>query len=499
MSQQGTELEEEYAAFLDHVKRYSYLGDASGILGWDQQVMMPEGGTPARSKQSSALSTIQHELLTADELTAWLSELDGEVGEERQAVIREVKRNHERAKKVPEDLVERLSEASSNALPVWEQAKADDEFEQFEETLAELIELRREQAEAIDPDRDPYEVLVEQYEPYLDIETIEAILTELREELPDLINAISQSEVSLADPFEGTYDEADQEALVRDVLDDLGYDWDRGRLDTAPHPFSSGTQFDARVTTRFSPAEPLGAVGSTIHEFGHASYTLGLPDEHYGTPLGDSRDMTIHESQSRLWENHVGRTLPFCRRLAPLVSEHLGVEVSPQELYEAANQIHDDNLIRVEADELTYHMHIVVRFEVERDLIRGDLEVGEIPSVWNDKIEEYLGIRPENDAECCLQDIHWTYGNFGYFPTYSMGSVLAAQLDSTARDELGDLDEQIESGEFEPLSEWLTETIHQHGCRYTTPDLIERATGSELSADDFLSYVREKYGELYDI
>jgi carboxypeptidase Taq len=498
MSEQEAASSEEYEAFLDHVRRYNYVGDASGVLGWDQQVMMPEGGTPARSKQSSALSTVQHEMLTDDDLAEWLDELDGAVSDERQAVVREVRRDHERARSVPEELVEKLSEASSNALPVWEQARADDDFSAFEDTLAELVELRREYAEAIDPDRDPYEVLVEDYEPYLDIETIEEILGELREELPDLIEAVSESDVELADPFEGSFEEAEQEALVREALDELGYDWDRGRLDTAPHPFSTGTQFDARVTTRFSD-DPLDALGSTIHEFGHASYTLGLPDEHYGTPLGESRDMTVHESQSRFWENHVGRTLPFWRFFAPTVEEHLGVDLDPRECYEAANEVYEDNLIRVEADELTYHMHIVLRFEIERDLIRGDLDVSAVPAVWNDKMEEYLGVRPDTDAEGCLQDIHWSHGNFGYFPTYSLGSLLAAQIDATVRSEFDDLDGRIENGEFAELYGWLNEQVHEHGSRYTTPELIERATGEPLSASHFLSYAEEKYGDLYDL
>ncbi|MEF8937649.1 MAG: carboxypeptidase M32 [Halovenus sp.] len=496
MSQQKPDV---YEQFLDHVRRYNYLGDAGSVLGWDQQVMMPPGGTPARSKQSSTLSTLQHELLTDEQLGEWLGELDGAVDDEKQAVVREVRRDHERANRVPEDLVERISEASSEALPVWEEAKEEADFSLFEETLAELVELRREYAEAIDPDRDPYEVLVEDYEPYLDIETIEEILGQLRSELPALVEAISESEKTVADPFEGEYDEERQEPLVRDALDTVGYDWDRGRLDTAPHPFSTGTQFDARVTTRFTPDDPLDALSSTIHEYGHASYTLGLPDEEYGTPLGESRDMTVHESQSRLWENHVGRSAEFWHFFAPAVEEHLGVETTPQALYESANEVYDDNPIRVEADELTYHMHIVVRFEIERDLIRGDLDVSDVPQVWNDKMDEYLGIRPENDARGCLQDIHWAHGNFGYFPTYSLGSVLAAQLFEAASSEIDGVTDQIESGEFEQLSEWLTREIHQHGCRYTTPELIRSATGEELTADYFLSYAEDKYGELYGI
>ncbi|MFB6075453.1 MAG: carboxypeptidase M32 [Haloarculaceae archaeon] len=488
-----------YAEFEDHVEQLTYVGDAGGVLRWDQQVMMPAGGTPARSKQSSALSSLHHELLTDDDLAALLDDLEGaDLDPERAAVVREVRREQERARRVPEDLVREISELSSNALPVWEEAREKDDFDIYADTLEEMVRLRREYAAAIDPDRDPYAVLFEEYEPYLGLDTAERVLERLRDELVDLVADVEDSDATLADPFGGTYDEADQEALVRAALDYLGYDWDRGRLDTAPHPFSTGTQFDARVTTRFSPDDPLDALGSTIHEFGHATYTQGLPDDAYGTPLGDSRDLTVHESQSRLWENHVGRSLPFWEGFAPTVAEHLGVEASPRAFYEAANTVHPDNLIRVEADELTYHMHIVLRFEIERDLIAGDLDVREVPQVWNDRMEEYLGVRPDTDADGCLQDIHWTNGSIGYFPTYSLGSVLAAQLYAAAEDDIDDLAGQVRAGEFDALHEWLTDNVHSHGCRYTTGDLIREATGEAFTADYFLEYADAKYRDLYN-
>ena len=493
------QVEQTYESLLEHVQQYSYLADASGVLGWDQRVMMPDAGTPARAKQSAALSSVHHDMLADEQLGEYLDALEGTVEGERAAVVREVRREHERAARVPEDLVERLSEAQATGHTVWKQAKADADFGQFESTLEELVSLRREYAAAIDPDRDPYAVLVEDYEPYIPLADIESVLEQLREQLPPLIGDIADSDVELAAPFDGEYAEPDQEALVRAALDTLGYDWERGRLDTAPHPFSTGTQFDARVTTRFSPDAPMDALGSTIHEFGHATYTLGLPDEAYGTPLGESRDMTVHESQSRLWENHVGRSLPFWRLFASQVEEHLDTSASPREYYEAANEVYEDNRIRVEADELTYHLHIVLRYEIERDLIRGDLEVSEVPAVWNDKMESYLGVRPDDDAEGCLQDTHWAGAAFGYFPTYSLGSVLAAQLFDAAEDELGSLDSDIESGEFDRLHDWLTDEVHQHGCRYTTPELIEHATGEGLSADPFLEHVDSKFGDLYDV
>ncbi|PHQ46827.1 carboxypeptidase [Halorubrum sp. C3] len=492
-----------YDALLDRVQRWNAVGSASGVLGWDQQVMMPEGGTPARSKQLSALSSVHHDMVTADETGELLDELDdADLTDEQAAVVREVRREYERADAVPVELVEEISETGSEALQAWEEAKAEDDFDEFAPYLEKHVELKREYAEHIDPDRDPYEVLFEEFEPCLSMERAESILTELREALVPMIEEIRESDVELAvDTFEGTFPEDEQEALSREALELVGYDFDRGRLDVSSHPFTSGNQFDCRVTTRFDENDPLGAVGSTIHEFGHAQYNLGLPQEHFGTPLGTSRDLSVHESQSRLWENHVGRSEAFWEEFLPVFQEHFPQteEATVRDAYEAFNQVYEDNLIRVEADELTYHLHIVIRFEIERDLIRGDLDVEDVPEVWNDKYEEYLGIRPDTDSEGCLQDIHWSHGNFGYFPTYSLGSVMAAQLFEAAEDEIDDLHGKIADGEFGDLHDWLGENVHQHGSRYETNELVVRATGEDFSADAFLDYVDEKYGELYGI
>jgi len=495
------EAPDAYSDLIDHYERIATLRSVGGVLSWDQQVTMPEAGTPARSRQLSALSGIGHELLTEETVADRLAELDGaDLSRDQAASVREIRREHRRADRVPRDLIEDISAASSEALPVWEEAKAEDDFEAFAPKLEELLELKREYAAHIDPDRDPYEVLFEEYEPYLGVDTAERILERLRDALVPLIEDLKAADPDLATPFEGTYSEDAQEAVSRDLLSALGYDWDRGRLDTSSHPFTSGNQFDTRITTRFHESDPLDALTATIHEFGHAQYTLGLPQDAFGTPLGQSRDLTVHESQSRFWENHVGRTEAFWEFALPTVTEHFDglEEATPRDVYEAANRIYPENLIRVEADELTYHMHIVLRFEIERDLVRGDLDVAEVPAVWNDRMEEYLGVRPGTDAEGCLQDIHWSHGNFGYFPTYSLGSVLAAQLNHHVRGDLA-VDELVREGEFDPIREWMGERIHQHGCRYTTPDLIEEATGEAFSADYFLEYAGEKFGELYGI
>jgi len=488
-----------YDALLGRARRLGVLQDAAGVLHWDQQVMMPEGGTPARAQQLSTLSTIIHEELVDDETGDLLDDLaDADLDGDEAAVVREIRRQYERDAGVPADLVEELSREQSEAQEVWQDANAD--WSAFEPTLASVVELDTERAAHVDADRPTYEVLYEDGMPYLPLERVEAIFDELRAELVPLIEEIRESDADLADPFTGEFDEDAQFDLSEAALDLLGYDRERGRLDTSPHPFTVGSQHDCRVTTRFDETDPMGALTATIHEFGHATYQLGLPKEEYGTPLGQSLSSGVHESQSRFWENHVGRTEAFWELFLPEMKEAFPqVEgVTPRQAYEAANRVYTDNVIRVEADELTYHMHIILRTEIERAVLEGDLDLADVPEAWNAKMEEYLGVTPKDDAEGCLQDIHWTGGLVG-FHGYTVGSVLAAQLHAAMVEDIGDIDPLIRDGEFEPIHEWLTEHVHRHGRRYETPELVERATGEPLTADYFLDYANEKFGDLYGL
>jgi carboxypeptidase Taq len=486
-----------YDRLVSRVTRLRNLGAAGEVLSWDQQTKMPPGGAPARARQLAAISAVEHDLFTDPETGDLIAAAEAETDDER-ALLREVGREYGRREAVPTALVEQTTARASEAMEAWRAAREASDFEQFAPHLEDLVELKREYAAHVDPDRDPYEVLFEEFEPCLPLERAEAVLTDVRDAIVPVVDEVRASDIDPSNPFEGSYDEDAQEALVRDVLDLLEYPWDRGRLDTAPHPFSTGTVFDARITTRFDPEDPVKSVFPTVHEFGHACYTLGLPEDDYGTPLGEARDLSVHESQSRLWENHVGRSRPFLARLRPLLEDHLGVAPAVDALYGWANRVDPDNRIRVEADELTYHLHIVLRYEIERDLVRGDLDVSEVPAVWNEKMEEYLGVTPENDAEGCLQDIHWSSGNFGYFPTYSLGSAMAAQVYEAASEDV-DVTDRAREGEFGPLREWLRENVHGHGKRLETNDLVREATGSRFTADAFTDYVTEKYGALYRI
>ena len=490
---------ERFEALEDRLSRLYNLEAASSLLQWDQQVMMPSGGTPARSRQQATLAGLEHQLAGAEAFGRELASVrDRELTDEEAAIVREATRRHRRAEPVPQSLIEQLRETTAKAHSVWEQARAEDHWETFAPILTEIVALRREQAEAIDPDREPYEVLYEEYEPYLSLERTDAILTELREGLVPLLASIEES-TDLAAELPGPFAPTEQAQFSRAVLDELGYDWEHGRLDTATHPFTSGNQFDARITTRYDEDSLLSGLMATIHEFGHASYELGLPKESYGNPLGQSRDLTVHESQSRFWENHVGRSAAFWESSLPLAKEHFPQleGIDSHEAFEAANRVYPDNLIRVEADELTYHLHIVIRYEIERALIGGDLEIEDVPTVWNDKYEAYLGIRPPTDREGCLQDVHWSSGYLGYFPTYSLGSVLAAQLTEAVEESLGPLDQLVRAGEYDAIRSWMQERIYRHGQQYRTSTLIERATGAPLEAAPFLNYVTEKYEGLY--
>ncbi|WP_331236042.1 carboxypeptidase M32 [Natronorarus salvus] len=488
-----------YDDLLARYERVANLGHAAGVLGWDQQVMMPDGGTPARAEQLSTLSTVRHEALTSDGLSR---AIDGagneELDDEERAVVREVRRQHERAASVPSDLVEELARTRAEATRTWREAKRADDFAAFAPTLSRLRELQVERAEQIDPEKSPFEVMYEDAQPCLPLAEVESVFDRLREGLVPMIEAIRESD-DLASPWEGSYDEATQMALSRDALDLLGYDWDRGRLDTAPHPFMAGNQFDGRITTRFRDGDPIDALTATIHEFGHATYQLGLRRDAYSNPLGEPRSSGVHESQSRFWENHVGRTRAFWELFLPIFEDRFPrhEDLDVETVYEAVNRVDPDNLIRVEADELTYHLHVLLRCEIGRAFVEGKIEVDEIPGLWNDRMEEYLGVRPETDSEGCLQDIHWS-SRFAAFHGYTIGSLISAQVDAAIREEY-DVDSLVREGEFGPIHDWLTERVHRHGCRYETSELVRVATGQEFGSEAFLSYAEEKFGGLYGL
>ena len=494
---------DNYEDFEDRARTLQGLGDVKELLHWDQQVMMPEKGIKARSMQNSKIAKIYHQKITSDVLSDLFQELDqDELDLEERANVREVKREHERASKVPEELQEKISKKQSTAVNKWEEAREQDDFSLVEDELKEIVELKRRYAESIDSGKEPYRVLFEDYEPYISYDRMEKILDRLKQSLTEIVGKIEDADDVGQDVFEGEFPEEEQMSISRQVVDQMGYDWSRGRLDVSEHPFTLGNQFDCRITTRFDEENLAESLGATVHECGHALYELGLPQDLYGLPAGSSRDLSIHESQSRMWENHVFKSKSFLRYLLPELKEVFSdqfEDVDVEDAYKSLNRVDSDNLIRINADEITYHLHIVVRFELERALINGELEVDELPSAWNDKYEQYLGVRPDSDSKGVLQDIHWYQGSIGYFPTYSLGSVLSAQFYSKADEEIDNLEEKIASGELQPLRDWLKESIHQKGCLYKTEELVENVTGEKPTADYFLDYIEEKFGAIYNI
>jgi len=494
-----------YQKLLDRAERVGTLETMDNLLFWDQQVMMPPGGTPARSTQRGLVSSLQHEALTGDDVEAWLDAVaDANLDDDEQAVVREVRREHERKAAVDRELNEEINSVISAANDAWEEAKENDDFDTFAPYLEELLELKREQANQIDPDKEPFAVMLEEYEPYVGVETAERVLDNLKEALVPLIEEIRASDVDPSGPFveSGPYDEDTQMELSEDALSFFQCDWDRARLDTSPHPFSYGNRYDMRITTRFHDHSPVDGLDSSLHEYGHATYEMGLDADEFPGPLGQSRSHSIHESQSRFWENHVGRSEAFWEQFLPIVQKHFPrlSDVTPREAYEAANQVYEDNLTRVEADEVTYHLHIVVRFEIERALLNGELEVEDVPEVWNDKYEQYLGIRPENDSEGCLQDIHWSIGRIGTFQGYSLGTMFSAQLQHFLEEDFdASLDELVRDRRFDDIREWMEEHVHRHGKRYPTDELPEAATGERLTTEYFVDHIEQKYADIYEL
>lgn len=492
---------EPYERLLDHYQKYESLQHANAILQWDQYVAMPDGAESVRRKQLSALSSHANDFITDSRFQDCLQAVREEVlSEKERAVVREIRRKHDRARRVPAEVEEDLSELTTEAHAAWNEARDEDDFGTFAPHLEAIVEKKREYANAIDPRSAPYETLVADFVPQLDYETVEQVLLTVKDELVPLLDRIQASETDLnTDAIHGDYDEERQMAIARDLLDVLGFDWERGRLDTFDMPGSFGLGTESRICT-WTDKSLYQTLFATAHEAGHALYTQGLSEEEYGSPLGEARGIFVHESQAAFWENHIFGHRAFWDLFLPTLEERFpDIDVGPRQVYESVNHVREENPVWVEADELTSAIHILLRFEIERDLVNGDIAVEAVPRIWNNRVEDYFGVRPETLEEGCLQDIHWSQGNIGYFPTYTLGNVLAAQVRAALERDLGDIGELLHGDDIPAILEWNREHIHRHGQRYTTPELIRRITGGELSADAFVEYSTEKYTDIYDL
>ncbi len=500
----------DYARLTDLLRDASTLGSVAGLLGWDQETYMPAGGAAARAAQSALIARIRHERLTDPRVGDLLASCEADPalaaeGTETAANLREIRRDYDKATKVPGDLVAELARTGSQAQDVWKQARAKSDFAMFEPHLKKMLDLTRRQAEClgIPEGGELYDALLDQYEPDARAADIEAVFNPLRERLSAFIADVRENGTPPRDDFMSrSIPVGRQHAFGQAVLEAMGFDFTAGRLDTTVHPFCSGfAPGDTRLTTRYAEDNFADALSSTMHEGGHGLYEQGLPKDgpHAGLPLSSSVSLGIHESQSRMWENFVGRSLPFWRWALPVANRHFDgafTDLSPEALTAAMNTC-TPSLIRVESDEPTYNLHVMIRFTLERALIRGDLSVRDLPHAWNEQYRDLLGVEVPDDRRGCLQDVHWAFGLIGYFPTYSLGNLYAAQLWETINERIPDLDDQMAKGEFGALLAWLRENVHRHGRRYSAGELCERATGKPLASDALMRHLERRVKPAY--
>ncbi len=480
----------------------SHISSATALLNWDMETYMPPEGAQMRGTTISVMSALVHEKFTSPEFESLITELNdarqaGLLDEEESCVVREAWRDFSREKKLPKAFVEELSRTTADAHHVWVNARKKSDFSLFLPTLKKIIELKRQQADYYGYEKSPYNALLDAFEPDTTIADYEPIFEEVKDFLIPLIARIGAGKVEEGgDLFAGDFDLAAQKAFCKEMLGHIGFPFDRGRIDETPHPFTQGFHAgDVRITTRYDSDNLFFSIGSTIHEAGHAFYDLGLSAEHFGTPLGESLSLGIHESQSRLWENHIGKSRAFWTFMYPRLQEAFSkpfAEISFEQFYRHLNRV-NPSLIRTESDEVTYNLHIIIRFEIEREIIEGSLAVQDIPEVWDQKVKKYLGIDVPGDAQGCLQDVHWSCGYFGYFPTYALGNLYAAQLYAAASRDILNLEKEIERGSFDHLREWLRTRVHVHGRRYAQDELIANATGEKLNSKYFIEYITKKY------
>jgi carboxypeptidase Taq len=486
------------------------LGSISALVSWDQETYMPPAGAKARAEQSSLLAGIIHERNTSPKLGDLIAQCEADNDLSDQATpeganIREMRRDYDLATKLPTDLVKNLAQAQSQAQETWKHARANNDFPSFIPDLTKVLDLTREKGECYGypSTGEVYDALLNEYEPDTTAKEIEAVFTPLRDRLSAFIKDLTDH---------GTAPETDflhrsipvekQHAFGQAITKQLGFDYNAGRLDTTTHPFCSGfAAGDTRMTTRYEPTNFPDAVGSTMHECGHGLYEQGLPKsgDLFGTPLSSAVSLGIHESQSRMWENMVGRGKPFWNWALPVANKHFDGEFSDIDLntFVKAMNTCTPSFIRVESDESTYNLHVMLRFELERAMIAGDLSIKDLPGAWNEKFKNFLGLDVPDDARGCLQDVHWSFGLVGYFPTYTLGNLYAAQLWETINDQIPDLDEQMAKGEFSALLTWLRENIHQHGRRYSAAELCQRATGKSLEADPLMRHLERRVRPAY--
>lgn len=489
-----------WAELTAHQTQVAILGGCQAAVAWDQQVNLPLQGAGARSEHLAMLTRMTHDLAVDPRVGSWLDALEGapDLDPVQLAGVRNLRRDYDLHSRVPSDLVARMGKAASDGFQAWGAARDAGDFDLFAPHLSTLVELARERAAAIDSSADPYDVLLDEYEPGWTSARLGDLFGRLSAGLQELVQAVADRPQPAR--VDATFPVAQQLPLHRRVAGALGYDLTAGRVDFAEHPFTiSLGKGDTRITTHLYDADLLAGLGGTVHETGHALYEQGLPRHLRGTGVEGPASMGLHESQSRLWENFIGRSRPFFAWFEKqLRADFPGTGVTAEQMYRSANRI-EPGLIRVRADEVTYNLHILMRFELESALVRGTLAVRDLPEAWSARIRELLGVSPESARDGVLQDVHWSSGAFGYFPSYTLGNLYAASLSQALLQQLPDLWGLVERGEFAPILAWLREHVHRHGHMKESAELVHDAAGERDHVEDLLAYLWGRHGALQGV
>jgi carboxypeptidase Taq len=491
-----------YEELISRLKRVHVLGTVNSLLGWDEQVNLPPDSADLRAEQLALLAELQHAAASDPRVGELLTLLEGRPGEpaaDQKVVLKYGRRDYDRVVKLPPDFVSEKARHSSKAFHAWAECRGRADFAGFAPFIQRHIELAKQEAGYLGYAAAPYDYMIDRNDPGMTAEAVGALFAELKKELVPLMREIVGSRVKARPGVFHGFPVEQQRTFLHAVTERIGFNYRRGRIDVSLHPFCDGSGADLRMTTHFDEHNPLNSLFSAIHETGHGLYEQGIPIERQGTPLGQPVGMAVHESQSRLWENQVARSRAFWRFFEPRFRETFSAQlgaVSSDELYLAVNAVRP-TLIRVDADEVTYNLHIILRFEIEKQLFAGTLAVADLPAAWNALAQELLGLTPPNDREGVLQDVHWSGGMFGYFPSYCLGNMMAAQFWYKAQGDLPGLDDDFAKGDFSRLLGWLRRNIHEQGRRYDTRELVRAVTGEALSPKHLLRYLRERYLPLY--
>ncbi len=499
MNMNTVELYNEYKTKMQKIADVKY---ASAVLQWDQETYLPPKGNDTRGRQIATLSEIAHQQFTDEKLGMLLNELihKDDLSDRQQKNIQLTLEDYNRNKKFSSDFVRKMSESVNKSFHAWIQARKENSFGIFQQPLHDLIELKKQEADILGFEHHPYNALMNDYDKGLTIEIVDKVFSGIRVDLKKLLDTIQQKKQTDHSFLHQHFEKDQQWKFGLEILKQMNFDFDAGRQDISEHPFTTSFNHnDVRVTTRIDENNFSNMVWSCIHEGGHALYEQGLPEEEYGLPLGEACSLSIHESQSRLWENCIGRSFPFWQHNFSFLQSFFPKQlngISVEQFYKAINTV-QPSLIRTEADEITYHFHVMIRYEIEKKLIEGSISAKDIPAFWNEQYLKTLGVVVPDDKRGCLQDVHWSHGSFGYFATYSLGSMYAAQLYAAINKTGGSIEKDIALGNNEKIHSWLKQQIYPYGRYYTSEELCKKATGAALNPEYFIQYATKKYSEIY--